>query len=438
MVFTMPNTLKMNKPLKKRNVFSILFICVCFATSLFYPCEGALANVRPVGADQLSVLRRENPAYSPIGLRAGDFILHSGITTGWQYTDNVYARKDAISDYRYTVTPSLTINSDFIRHSLGFSLSGEKGFYNKVKSENYTDYAAQVNGRVDLSGQTTLPFSLSYVQDHYRRGSEDERAGTEPTVFNLVEGTAGVIRKGQTMMVQVIGNVKDYTFKKINSAAGLIDNSDQDRTNLSLYTSAGIQDDAIIAPFVYSELTKIEYDQKTSNSGVMRSSSGYEFGAGSVLNFSKVTRASFNLGYLSREYDDARFAEVSGFTYGIDLVWEPSTLTSFELKGNRSIEETIALRASSSVASSLGLSVTYELFPNVILNPNVGYKINEYEGIDRTVETANAGLSVNYKMNQNLWLSTSYGYITQNESGRDAGSREYDANTLNLSLKLHF
>lgn len=416
-----------------------MVILTLLSSAIFAPSAPAFANVKPKIVNVLSVNQRLNPDYDPIGIRLGDFILHSGIAAGGRYSDNVYATtRNTVSDYLYTVRPDLSIQSDFVRHGLGANVFAEKGIYRHESNEDYTDYKAQLNGRLDITGQTSLPLMISYAKEHIRRGSPDERAGLEPTIYNLLESTAGLIHQGRALTIKVISAVRDYAYENTRALFGTIDNSDQDRTQWSLYTSVGMRDDAFFAPFVYSDITTVGYDKKTDNRGNKRSSDGYEIGAGTVFNFSDITRASLSAGYINRSFDDARFSDESGLTYGLNLVWEPSTLASFQLEGKRTIDETITLNSSSSLTSTLNLTMTYELFPNVLIKPSVGYRLSEYQGIDRDVESVNAGVSMNYKLNRNLWLSTSYGYITQDEKGRDAGVNEYNANTYNLSLKLQF
>lgn len=392
------------------------------------------------GDEKLSIRTRMNPAYDPSGLRVGDFNFSPSITNSLRYTDNVYATDiGKVHDFIYAVRPELNIKSDFVRHEIGAGFSAERGLYRDITSENYTDYNASLSGRLDVTGQTSVPMDFSYQRAHYLRGSPDERSSSRPTVFDLFKAGAGIIHKGQTLVMKVLADAQRYIFQDNSSGDVEIDNSDRDRDELSLYTSVGFSEEGYFAPYIYSNLKDISYASSGSRQGFNRDSNEYEIGVGTIASISEITRASFNIGYLNRDMSDKALDDIGALTYGFNLAWEPSPLVMFLLEGNRTTQESVLSGASASVVSDIGLTMDYELFPNVFLYPTVGYQERDYEGIDKVVTSYRAGINGTYKMNQNLWLSLSYRYITQEDNGEDTtGEDEYDGNTYGLSLKLQF
>jgi hypothetical protein len=423
-----------SSPMAKSTGFLIVFFCVAYGSS------AALSEVRDLGDESLSIKTRIHKAFEPSGFRLGDINIFPSLINALNYTDNVYAsRIGAVEDFVRTVRPELNIRSDFIRHQINLNFSAERGLYKKITSENYTDYNASIDGRVDITGQTSAPFSLSFERGHIRRGSPDDRASLEPTVFDLWQASTGLVHQGQTLAMKAIAEIKQYFYDENITAAGRIDNSDRDRKELSLYTSIGMAEEAYLAPYVYSGLKSISYDKDIDRDGFSRNSSEYELGTGTIINLSDITRASFNVGYLNRHFSESRFANINAFTYGFNLSWEPSPLVLFLFKGDRAIREVITTDSSASIDSTISLTADYELFPNVSLSPTIGYQESEYEGIDKTITAYNGGIDTTYKMNQNLWLSLSYRYITQDDEGADSdGADEYKNNTYGFSLRLQF
>ncbi len=401
----------------------------------------ASAKVRTFEEDVLSVNTRMNPDYDPNNIRVGDFNFAPSITNTLKYNDNVYASEiEQVHDIIFTVRPEVNISSDFVRHGLSANFWLEKGFYKDNDGEDYSDHGAKLDGYFDLSGDTNIPVSIAYRKDHERRGSPDERDVTRPTVYQLFEGTLGLAHEGQRIALKSIAGFKRYVYENAVGALGEdVDTGDRDRNLYSLYTSVGMSPDAICAPFVYLDILKTEYDRGFDNEGFNRSSFQYETGVGTVLTFSEMTKATFTVGRLNRDVEDDNLKDITGMSYAMNVIWQPSTLASFLLEGKRTIEETTLENITGSIASSIRLSMNYELFPNLFLNPYVGFVHRLYETDDEVnVQTWDAGLSATYKMNQNVWLGASYQYINQENKDNSPDIQSYENNVFGVSMNLQF
>jgi hypothetical protein len=389
---------------------------------------------------QLSLSSRLNPEYDPQGIRLGDYTLLPNVSLGTSYDDNIYRNDDIKEgDLLYTTKTGFSLKSDFVRHALNFGASYENGTYRDLTGENYDDYNANISGRVDLTGQTAMPFSFSYAHDHIRRGSPDDLIDDEPVFFDLWTATTGLVQQGRLLAIKVLANLQRYIFENSKDLNGVVDNSDRDRGEYSLYTSIGMNADAFIAPFVYSNILQLDYDRGIDRGGFNRDAMHYEAGVGTIINFSDITSASFTVGRFERRADDPQLEDFGDFSYGVNLKWEPSTLASFLLSGDRTVRETVRKDVTGSIDSSLRLTMDYEMFPNLIIRPSAGISENEYQGDagGRTVSKS-GGLQFTYKMNQNLWLTTSYQYTKQEEKEDGPDLTSYTDNTYNLSLKLQF
>lgn len=427
------------KRLNSASVMTRATSCILVFFTVAYGSSAALSKVRNPGDESLSIRTRMNEAYDANGVRLGDFNFSPSITNSLRYTDNVYATDiGTVHDFIYSVRPDLSLRSDFVRHEINLGFSAEHGLYKDNTGENYTDIDASVTGRIDLTGQTSVPLDLSYQREHIRRGSPDDRNADEPTVYDLIEAGAGLVHQGHSLAMKALADMKRYVYDE-SGGIGNTDGSDQDRYEFSLYNSIGMAEEARIAPYIYSNIKSISYDNDVDFNNIDRDSSEYELGVGTIVELSEITRASFNIGYINRNFSDSSLSDIGALTYGLNLSWEPSPLAMFLVKADRSVEETTILGASASVDTNVSLSMDYELYPNVFLNPNVGYQERDYEDIDKTITAYSTGIDGTYKMNQNMWLSMSYQYITQDDEGADTtGVDKYDNNTYSLSLKLQF
>jgi hypothetical protein len=435
-----PQQSNLTKPLKNNDFSARSLLLPILMTGVALGAGTAFGKAEDPGDKQLSINTRLNPAYDPQGIRVGDFIFSPSVSNSYKYNDNVYATElNRMHDFIYTVKPELRVRSDFVRHAFDASLYMERGMYRDIKSENYSDYGANMNARFDVTGQTNIPLKLSYTRQHVRRGGPDERTATDPTFYQLFDGSMGLIHEGQRLAMKIITTVQRYIYDNTVGLAGTIDNGDRDRNEYSLYASLGMNSEAIFAPFVYGNILKVDYDRAFDNNNLDRDAMQYEAGVGTIINFSDVTSASFTLGRLHRTAEDPTLSDIGDFTYGVNFKWEPSPLASLLLSGDRTIKESTIDGVSGSIASSLRVNVDYELFPNLIVSPSAGLVERDYQGPagGRTV-TTDAGLQFTYKMNQNLWLTTTYQYTNQDEKEPAPDLTSYKSNLYGVSLKLQF
>ncbi|MFA5592651.1 MAG: outer membrane beta-barrel protein [Micavibrio sp.] len=389
--------------------------------------------------NMLSVTTRTNKLYDLDPRRIGDFTFITSLQTGMRYNDNIYAAQNGKrSDIAYQAAPSLALGSDFIRHAASFTMAMEKAWHARYAAENYTDFKTMADGRIDVTGQTSVPLRISFERGHYSRDEPEENITRKPSTYNLWTGLSGLTHQGARFSFKSLATIKKYLFTSNEDKSGVKINDDRDRRETGFYASLGLRDDVRIAPFFYSSILDISYDEKRNTARLLRDSKTYELGAGTIVNLSGVTRLSFHAGKLHRDMKDPTLNDVDDVAYGAAAQWEPSTLMALTFSADRTAQETITAGAFSRLADTIGLSLQYELFPNVLLTPAFTYKNFDYQGINRETEQYNASFGATYKMNQNLWLSGNYHYITQEDKGTDAAGNTFESNIINLSLKLQF
>lgn len=424
----------------KKHAFSGLFYTTAIALAVLsaFPAQ---AQIQDRGDEQLSIRTRENPDYDPQGYRAGDVDIYPSVTAGAKYNDNIYATENnEEGDIIYTARPEVSVRSDFNRHAVNGNAYFERSYYHDNQDENASDYGASVDGRIDAGARTNVPVRVSFDRRHEERGSPDERAGSEPTIYRQFDASVGTVHQGQSIEAKTEAKVSRLVFDDTDAAnGGVIDNSDRDRTQYSLYGSVGANSDAHIAPYVYTQISHLDYDEEVDTAGFNRDANEFEVGVGTIYNMSDVSSASVSIGGLHRSFDDSDLDDITGFTYGANVKWEPSPLMAVLFEGDRTIEETTALGASGALTSSGRITIDYELFPNLILQPHIGLTHRKYEGDnDGAVLTTDAGLDATYKMNRNFWINAGYQYVNQDETEESPDLKSYSANIVRSSVKMQF
>lgn len=388
---------------------------------------------------ELSVRTRTSPSYDPQNVRIGEVIFAPSLKTFTEYTDNVYGTDDNRSDDMLLgVRPELNVNSDLPLHQISANFYVEDGNYKEIKEEDYTDYGASLNARYDFYQGLSLPVSIGFIQQHSIRDNPEDRRSIDPVVSRVLNSYIGIRKSGDYVDMSLGTAFQSSKFENTTSFAGTpIDNSDRDRQVVINTATIGFPVTSIVAPLLYASQKTTTYDQSVDNFGISRDSEDIEVGFGALFNITPVTKSSFRLGKVMREFDDPAADEIDALTYTLNLNWEPSTLAAFSLTGDRKIRETSST-AGANLESTVKLGMIYELSPNVILNPEIGYIKNEYMEFSEGETTAmTADMEVIYKLNPNVWTTLEYSGVTQEIEDTDTFDNEgYARNMVRLSLKL--
>lgn len=386
----------------------------------------------------MSILTRRHPEYEPLNIRVNDFVVAPSVTNSITHTDNVYeTARNKISDFIAKNMASIGIKSDFLRHQIFAGLSAENGHYMDQSTENYNDYKMYVGGRIDASEQWQVPLALSYARDHTKRDDPDDKDGEKPTVFENISLKSGLNYIGHLFQItySTIVSKVSYQNNYLSSGAAIY-NGDRDRTEFSNTITVGLSDNSEISPFLYAGLKDINYDDAVDDFNINKDSHGWDAGAGLRLNLSGVTSSTFRVGTVHRNFDDPSLSNVQSMAYGVDVNWEPSSLMSVALTGQRYIDESSLVDTSAIINSSLGLGITYELAPNIYVYPEIQYLIKDYQSSDNhRIDRLNSKVSMVYKLNQNIWSTLSYQNSIQHEELDTTPKTESDTNTIILSVK---
>ncbi len=388
---------------------------------------------------ELSVLTRRNPSYDPAGILVSGFLFYPSLNNSLEYDDNLYSTsRDEIEDFVHKVSPALYVRSGFSRHFFSAAFSAENGRYFNNPGENYFDYTADLFGRVDVTGKISTPLSVQYGRSHSQRSDPDDNGELEPTLSDTLTLRSGVQYQGADALLSVDGNLSKLTFKDNFTATSFIDNSDRDRRETDVFATVGLSKNRRIAPFLYAGLGQVDYDRRVDDNGLQRSSSSSTGGLGLHLDPSSgLLKSVLRVGRVHRSFDDSRFRDIEGLIYSVDVSWEPSTLLALKLSGTRNIAESTLNNFSASIDDTISTDASYELAPNIFLNPELSYLVKDYRGdTDRQLERFSSGFGVVYKLNRSVWLAGEYAYLRQTESADSMDLGTINNNSYRFSIKL--
>lgn len=384
-----------------------------------------------------TVKSRPRPEYDPAGVHLGGFFLYPKMSATEIYRDNIfYTENNTTDDFITVLSPELDLKSNWNNHALNLFAGADAGFYASNSDENYTDLRAGINGRVDIQRDLNASGGVTIERLHEERSSPDQTAASEPVTYVRTRPTVALSKRFNRLTTRLSGSVSDYRYDDAKtSSGGTLSMKDRNRRDYEGTVRVGYAFAAGYEGFVRGTANRRAYSHETDDAGFDRDSDGWESVAGLAFDLGGVTQGNIFGGYLTQNFDDPAFESIEGISYGGDLTWNPTRLTTVTGGAQRSIEETTLSGASGAVSSTFEFGVDHELKRNIILSGDLRYQMLDYDGISREDDIVGAGIGGEYLMNRNFRLGARYGYATRssNVSGGD-----YTTNSVRIQLTAQY
>lgn len=377
-----------------------------------------------------TVQDRPRPETDAVGIRSGGFMILSTISVSETYDDNILASESSTRDDLITdIAPAIIVKSDWTRHSLAVHASADVAFYASNSDENFQDYQIGASGRFDALRDTYLSGKFLYQALHESRASNDDAGGNEPGEYSLVTSEIGIFNRFNRFAISARAMLLRYDFDDVvvNGAVSNQDDRDRDRINVTL--RGGYEIVPGYQGFLRVNLNDTSYQDSIDDLGFKRGSDGYEMVAGVRLDLSGVTYGDIFAGYISHDYIDSRLATIDGATFGADLTWNATELTTVSLVLTRTISETTQSSTSGTFDTDFDIAVDHELLRHLILSARAGFGYQDFEGISREDKYLRFGAGAKYFVNRNLDIRLDYDFDRRNS---DAAGSDYTENVFML------
>lgn len=383
-----------------------------------------------------SVRQRPRPDYEAIGMKAGGFTLYPRVTVEAVHDDNIYAvATGEQSDVIWRVKPEVAARSNWSRHAVGAFASASVNRYADFDTENTEEYTLGFNGRLDVERGSYISASAQWQALTEPRtaitAGTPAGATAKPVEYYLWSGNLTGVKEFNRLRLTGKLDTKSFDYDDQGSLAFNQNSRDRDEFYYGGKAEYAVSPDtAVFASLVGN--TK-EYDTAVAG----RDSDGYVATVGANFDLSQAVRGEVEAGYMSQSYDNPLYGDIDGLSAKGRVEWFPTELTTLNVAGSRSIEESTAPGSQGYLANSVSVGIDHELLRNVLLAANASYGKDKYEGVDRDDKRTGLNASAAYLLNRNVGLFLTYTYLKQESSGTAKGSSFTD-NKLAASVALQF
>jgi len=368
------------------------------------------------------VQNRAKPELAPVGLPLGSFRLYPEVTAGIGLTTNVVgAETNARSDSFATVTPQVAVRSDWGRHALSglFNYSGARYRWTDAKDED--GFLAQVDGRLDVVGESELNGSASY-----RRVYEDQQEASFPVTGGgavAVDQARGALRAAlvtNRLRWTVSTDYNSFRYRDTVSTNGnRLDLSFRDRDVYRGTVRAEYQtspDNSLFAQVTYRRT-----DYLTSEAVNDRTSDEWRGSIGAIADVTSLLRIAGAIGYFRRSYSNPLFDTVGDLAVDVRADYYLSPITTISAVVSRQLEEAAVRGSAGYIANRVGLRIDHELLRNLVPYLGADYFTGNFKNYDRDDHGFSVGGGFEYTLNRRWVLDLDANYRSRLSSGTFQG-----------------
>ena len=384
-------------------------------------------------------LRADEPApNAPIGLRMGAFRLYPALGIGTAFTDNIKesatARK---ADIGLRVAPDLRIQSDWVRHSLSLTATGDFVFYNKYPEYNDNTFDTQAALRLDVLHDTTFDLTAGYgLTQTFGSSSEVPKTATSQRVDQTASTAASLTRQAGRLAATLAAEANWYDYGNVNLGGGGIENNtDRNYVEPKVRLRLGYAASPVVVPFIEAAYAPRLHEVKVDRSGLRRNSQGGYLRAGLSLNPSDLWSGDVAVRYDYRNYADKSLKAVSAVGLDADLIWRPTQLTTVTFKASTRLDETANAGATAIRNWTGSAFIAQALRDDVVLTAGIGANYASYVGISLNELTLSADVAVSYILRRNVELTAGY-HLTDFRTDTPGGNYIENRVTAGLRFRL--
>ncbi|MEO1264174.1 MAG: outer membrane beta-barrel protein, partial [Pseudomonadota bacterium] len=362
-------------------------------------------EVSPILSERPRQLFRFQP-YTPIGVRAGSFVILPSVEIGSLYDSNVFEAPDAQSDVAVEIVPTVRIVSNWNVHALELRATGVLSRFRDFDTENQNAYTLEARGRLDITRRTNLEgLVLRDVAQESRSdinavSGADERADTTRDQYALT-----LNHRFNRLRLQLRGS---HTIEDVSETA-TDTNEDRNERETEIALRASWEFKPTLFAFAETAVNVRRFEAPSADDGISRDSRGARYRVGvSFGNTDQILRGEISVGFGTQTPDDSQLDDVSGLLVDANLAWRISGLTTMLFNASTNFDDSTDANVSGVITRNAGVELRHSFRRNIIANAGLGYEHRDFIGPsqDEAQLTALAGLE--YLMNRHVTLFGRY------------------------------
>ena len=366
-------------------------------------------SVQPVG-------ERTDPAYTQPPIRSGSCNIRPEVVFSGGLNSNTLATDlNEESDSFVGVTPSISFDSDWLRHGLGAYVSVDHRENSELENESRTNAKIKLRGRLDLAESTGLTIELAGADE-----TEDRTAlsavpnSIEPNEYSTASGRLGFDHQAGRFQIEAGVGLSTFDFDDTEIEGELFqDQNFRDRDELNVLGRVAFAVSRDLALYAKATHTEADYSPPNIFTLFNRDSSGSVLLVGTDFEFGDTLRGDIGVGYQHYTYDDVSFEDISDLAFSGQLDWMVSDNTTLSAEGRRVVIDPGVALTNAAIETGTSVRLEQGLTPRFSVSGEAGFTQYEFETIERDDDRLDLRLGAKWKGKRSMWLDLGYEVIDQ-------------------------
>jgi hypothetical protein len=362
-------------------------------------------------APGVTVASREHPEYDPLGTRLGSFVFRPRIDEGLGYDDNVFGGTPKRGSWILGTHPSLLVNSDWSRDSIGGYLGVDDLRYLDQPQQSRTDWTASLGGTLAV-GRDELTLAVAHLALHQDRTELDALPTDQPVAYQVND-----VRAGYTIALDrlsITPSLEFSTFRYENTTI-------LGASTPQAYRNRDVVQGAVTTRYELMPQRNLLVVIRATGSDYVdpqpgqptRNSTGYQALVGFSDDSDAVWRYRVLVGWEVRNFAASQFGSHQAPLAEAELIWNPSGMTTVTGSLTRSIEDAAQEGIAGYTYTSARLTLDHEYRRDVLLRFSAGVQSADYlQGGGRS-DGFTVGAGVSWLLNRQMRLSVDYNFTDQ-------------------------
>lgn len=370
---------------------------------------------------------RPQPAYDPVGIRAGKLMIRPNLTISPDFSSNLFTTADdPRSDVSVSVVPA--ISAAIAEPGANFFLYGEARFrrYATYGSQNDEQYRIDASGSTELPSGFVLNAGVGWADTTAARGTvENDLSIGDPLKMRELRSRLSVRKSFNRLYASVGFSASRSTYEDVQLEDGsFIDQSFRNGRRTGGTVTLGYE----VSPLLALE-TRATYDvycYEDPRPLLDRDAESYAIGVGLRYQITQLLTAEFNAGIRQHRFDNPLFAKIKGVALFGRLRWYPTPLISVRGDLSQSTTTSTLDQVSAVTVTDFSLGADYEFRRNILVTAESALTFEDYGQIGLEAKRLSLTGRVEWKVNR--WPRLG-GYATfNNRFGSGSGLiRDYSA-----------
>jgi hypothetical protein len=365
-------------------------------------------------APGVTVASRERPDFDPLGMRLGSFVLHPQVEEGLGYDDNVFGGTPKLGSWILGTHPSLLVNSDWSRNSIGGYLGADDLRYLDQPTQSRTNWTASLGGTMAV-GRDELTVAVAHLGLHQDRTELDALPTDAPVAYQVDD-----VRVGYTIALDRISITPSLEFSTYRYDSTTI----LGVATPQAYRNRDVLQGAVTTRFELTPERNLLVVVRAVGSNYVapqpgqptRNSTGYQALVGFSDDSDAVWRYRVLVGWEVRDFTASQFGSHQAPLAEAELIWNPSGMTTVTGSLTRSIEDAAQEGIAGYTYTSAKVTLDHEYRRDVLLRFSAGVQSADYlQGGGRS-NGFTLGAGVSWLLNRHLRLSADYNFTDQSGS----------------------